>query len=360
MPDGGGEYSIYDLGDFLLESGEVLPSAFLAYKTFGDPSSPVLIYPTWYGGKIADCAGIVGPENAAFDPARYFIIILALFGNGESISPSNTPALRDTFPTVTFRDNVTAQYQLLTQKLGVFHARAALSWSMGAAQAFQWAVQYPEFVDAIIPYAGAAKTSIHNNVFLEGVKSALIASRHGESNGIGKGQKFPRPGSWSEDERRVGLKAFGRTYAGWGFSQTFYREKSYEKLGSSTPDGFLVDFWEGWALGKDPDNLLVMLQTWQLADISAGPEFQGDFARALRSIKAKTLVMPCETDLYFPPADSEIEVNAMSPGIGRLLVIPSTSGHFAAAPALQAHDWSFLHGSIWEFLQEVEAGLVVG
>ena len=53
MPDGGGEYSIYDLGDFRLESGEVLPFAFLAYKTFGDPSSPVLIYPTWYGGSMS-------------------------------------------------------------------------------------------------------------------------------------------------------------------------------------------------------------------------------------------------------------------------------------------------------------------
>lgn len=103
-----------------------------------------------------------------------------------------------------------------------------------------------------------------------------------------------------------------------------------------------------------------MLQTWQLADISACPEFQGDIARALRSIKAKALVMPCATDLYFPPEDSEIEVNAMSPGVGRLLVIPSTSGHFAAAPALKADDWSFLHGSIWEFLQQVEAGLMVG
>lgn len=206
----------------------------------------------------------MGPENTAFDPAKYFIVILALFGNGESISPSNSPALRDTFPVVTFRDNVTAQYQLLTQNLGVDHARAALSWSMGAAQAFQWAVQYPDFVDAIIPYAGSAKTSIHNNVFLEGVKSALIASRHGESNGIGKGQTFPRPGPWSQDERRVGLKAFGRTYAGWGFSQTFYRDRSYAGLGFPTPDGFLVDFWEAWALGKGKQTLPACFRGWLL------------------------------------------------------------------------------------------------
>lgn len=44
------DFSIFELGDFSLVSGEFLPSAFLAYKTFGDPKNPVLIYPTWYGG----------------------------------------------------------------------------------------------------------------------------------------------------------------------------------------------------------------------------------------------------------------------------------------------------------------------
>lgn len=252
---------------------------------------------------------------------------------------------------------------------------------MGAAQAFQWAVQYPDFVDAIIPYAGAARTSIHNNVFLEGVKCALIAVRRGESRGIGKGQSFPSPGPWSAEETRIGLKAFGNVYAGWGFSQTFYREKTYKGLGFRDTEDFLTNFWEAWALSKgeysythhlihvysslrvsadlhsDPDNLLVMLQTWQLGDVSAGPKFQGDFGAAMRSIKAKTLIMPSSTDLYFPVEDSKIEVESMTPGIGKLLPIPSTSGHFAAAPALKQNDWAFLHGAIVDFLGEVEAAL---
>ena len=47
MPD----YETYDLGDFTLQSGEVIPSAKIAYKTFGDPSLPAIIYPTWYSGR---------------------------------------------------------------------------------------------------------------------------------------------------------------------------------------------------------------------------------------------------------------------------------------------------------------------
>lgn len=44
----------FDLGDFPLSSGQILPQAFIAYKTFGSPSSPAIIYPTWYSGLISD------------------------------------------------------------------------------------------------------------------------------------------------------------------------------------------------------------------------------------------------------------------------------------------------------------------
>jgi len=45
------DYETYDLGDFTLQSGEVIPSAKIAYKTFGDPKLPAIIYPTWYSGR---------------------------------------------------------------------------------------------------------------------------------------------------------------------------------------------------------------------------------------------------------------------------------------------------------------------
>lgn len=50
----------------------------------------------------------------------------------------------------------------------------------------------------------------------------------------------------------------------------------------------------------DPENLLAMLQTWQSGDCSLQEPYNGDFEKAMASIKAQTLVLPSKTDLYFP------------------------------------------------------------
>ena len=81
--------------------------------------------------------------------------------------------------------------------------------------------------------------------------------------------------------------------------------------GYSSLEDFLVDFWEGFFLPKDANDLLSLLWTWQYADISGDPKYGGDFKKALAGIKAKAFVMPASTDLYFPPEDSEIEVAHM-------------------------------------------------
>lgn len=175
---------------------------------------------------------------------------------------------------------------------------------MGAGQVFTWSVRYPDFMDISVPFCGSARTSLHNQVFLEGVKSALLAAKGLSSAGSSKGRveaKGSEARTWSEEEKTVGLKAFGRGYAGWGFSQSFYREKLHEKFyGAKDLEDFMVNFWETWALSKDPENLLVMLQTWQSGDVSKQEPFNGDFEKAMASIKAKTLVLPSKTDLYFP------------------------------------------------------------
>jgi len=77
---------------------------------------------------------LIGTDQV-LNPADYFIVITALFGNGQSTSPSNSTI--KPFPKVTFFDNVSAQYKLVTEHLGIKHARAVLGWSMGAGQTFQ-------------------------------------------------------------------------------------------------------------------------------------------------------------------------------------------------------------------------------
>lgn len=245
------DFQKHDLGDFQLQSGEVLPGAWIAYKTFGDAKSPAILYPTWFSGSIADNEWLMGHDKT-LSPKKYFIIITALLGNGQSISPSNSKIAP--FPKVAFYDNVRAQHDLLVKKLGITHLRAVTGWSMGAAQTFQWATQYPEFMDVAIPFCGSARTSLHNQVFLEGVKSALLAAKRVCSAGTKEGREESagqEARTWTDEEKTVGLKAFGRGYAGWGFSQAFYRHKLHEKFYAAKDlEDFMVNFWEAWARSK--------------------------------------------------------------------------------------------------------------
>ncbi|GIZ38095.1 hypothetical protein CKM354_000151900 [Cercospora kikuchii] len=339
------EIQKHSLGDFTLKSGNTISNAFVAYKTFGSPSNPLIIFPTSYSLRISDNEWLIG-SGLTLDTEKYFIVVPALFGNGESTSPSNTPNPRP-FPDVTFYDNIRAQHDLVTKGLGLSHAKAVMGWSMGAGQAFQWATQFPDFMDVCVPYCGSAKTSEHNQVFLEGVKSALLSAKGTASAGICKGEIMTggEYRGWTEEEKVAGLKALGRVYAGWGFSQPFYRHQVYrtaETLGFKDLEHFMVGFWETWALDKDPENMLAMLHTWQSGDVSDQEPYNGDFDAAMKGIKAKILVMPCRTDLYFPPEDSEIEVQHMRPGVGELAVFESIWGHWAGGPGQSVEDAKFL------------------
>jgi homoserine O-acetyltransferase len=119
-----------------------------------------------------------------------------------------------------------------------------------------------------------------------------------------------------------------RVYAGWGFSQAFYLEERWRELRHSSLEDFPVDFWEGFLLdGRDANNLLTMLWTWQHGDIGRTPGFGGSFERALAGMEAQAIVMPAEKDLYFTPEDNEYEVRHMPNA--ELRVIPGVWGHFA-------------------------------
>jgi homoserine O-acetyltransferase len=247
-----------------------------------------------------------------------------MLGNGLSSSPSNTPPPFDRarFPRITVYDNVRLQHRLVTEHFGIEKIALVTGWSMGAMQAFHWGALYPDMVERILPFMGAARCSRHNRVFLEGLKAALTADA-----------AF-RDGCYESPPER-GLRAFARVYAGWGLSQAFYRQKlDIEAMGFASLEDFLVNFWEGLFVGRDANNLLSMLWTWQNGDIGAHERFQGDFAKALGAIKAQAVVMPSSTDLYFPPADSEIEV-AHLPN-ATLQVIESLWGHLAGAPGTAA------------------------
>jgi homoserine O-acetyltransferase len=310
----------FSLGDFPLQSGSILRRAKLSYKTHGQlnaAKSNVILYPTSFAAQHGDIEWIIGPGRA-LDPGRYFVIVLDQLGNGLSSSPSNTPPPQDRmrFPTITVQDDIAAQHRLVTEEFGIRRVALVTGWSMGAQQAFQWAASHPDMVERIAPFCGTAKTTPHNAVFLEGVRAALTADAGWMAGDYG-------------DQPARGMRALARVYAGWGFSQPFYKRELYRQMGFSSLEDFLTGFWEKRYMHRDANNLLSMLRTWQLNDVGATPGFGGSAERALSAIKAKATVMAGQTDLYFTPEDIEADA-ARIPG-SRFRVIPSVWGHMAGA-----------------------------
>ena len=150
------DYDLFHLQDFELQSGAVLPDLSLAYKTYGEISpggDNVVLLPTFYTGTHMRNEGFFGPGRA-LDPARHFIVSINLIGNGLSSSPSNAPEpfAGARFPRFTFYDNVRAQHELLKRQLGIERVALVTGWSMAGCQSYQWAAQYPDMVDAILPF----------------------------------------------------------------------------------------------------------------------------------------------------------------------------------------------------------------
>src|SRR5215468_3325298 len=154
------DHEIFSLGDFPLQSGSTLWHAQLAYKTYGALNAArdnVVLIPTFYAGQHTDCELMFAPGRAV-DPAQHFVVVVNMFGNGLSSSPSNAPRPIDraSFPRVTIYDNVIAQQRLMTH-LGIERIRVVAGFSMGAQQAFHWAAMFPDRVAAILPVCGSAK-----------------------------------------------------------------------------------------------------------------------------------------------------------------------------------------------------------
>ena len=332
-------YEIFKAGDVMLESGEILSDVQIAYVTHGRLNAArdnAIVYPTHYSGTHENNAWAIG-VGMALDPEKYFIIIPSLLGNGLSSSPSNTPAPHDgpRFPTVSVRDNVLLQHRLITEKFAVTEVALVTGHSMGAQQTFQWGALFPEMVRRIAPFCGSARTSRHNWLFLEGCKSALMADA-----GFAGGNYTEPP--------TTGIRAFARVYAGWAWSQTFFRlQLDRERLGLPSMEAFLTLAWEPSFQAHDANDLLAMLATWQAADISADTRFNRNFERALAAITATAIVMPCSTDLYFPAEDSEIEVSHMPNA--QLRIIPSVWGHMAGG-GINPEDAAFINSALEDVL----------
>ena len=328
------------LPNFRAESGATLPQARVVYGTYGRLNAArdnAILLPSHY---LADHRGyewLIGPGKA-LDTTRVFLVATELFGNGHSSSPSNTPEPfhGPRFPVMTIRDNVAAVHQLLAQDLKITHLKAIIGFSMGAQQAFQWAVSYPTFADRLVATSGTAKCYPHGVVRLEGQIAALTADAAFQN------------GDYTTPPTK-GIEAFATVWTAWLYSQEWWRRelwKADSKPGTTFAQ-VLHEYRTNFIPGADANDLILQMRTWEQHDVGATPGFGGDIEKALRSIKAPILYMPSETDLYFPLTDARYEAPFI-PGVV-LKPIPSLWGHTAGAAPNPA-DAKFLNDNIGQFL----------
>ena len=333
------EHHEFVIENFRTESGVTLPTARIVYGTYGHLNAArdnVVLLPSHYMATHHGYEWLMGPGRA-LDESRLFLVATELFGNSHSSSPSNTPEPYHgpRFPVTTIRDNVEAVHRLLVEDLKVTRLRAVIGFSMGAQQAFQWAVSYPGFADRIVATSGTARTWPHGIVRLEGQIAALTADP--AFNG----------GDYTSPPRK-GLEAYGMVWLGWLYSQEWWRRELWK---TNAPGNTLAQEIESrrrtFFANSDANDLILQARSWQRHDVGATPGFKGDLERALRSIAVPVLYMPSETDLYFPVGDARFEASFI-PHVS-FVPIPSLWGHPAGAGANPA-DRTFLNETISRFL----------
>jgi homoserine O-acetyltransferase len=209
---------------------------------------------------------------------------------------------------------VRAQHRLLSERFGIERLELVLGWSMGAEQTYEWAVRFPDIVKRALPFAGTAKTTPHDYIFVRSHEDAL-KSDPAWNGGFYKHQS----------DVHVGLRRHAQIWSVMGLCPDFYNQEAWRGLGFTSLEDFLHRFWEAYFAPMDPNNLIWMGWKWRHGDVSR--HTGGDLKAALGRIKAKTYVVPFSRDMFFPPADCEAEQKLIPNS--KFRVVDSLLAHFA-------------------------------
>lgn len=313
-----GPYEIFEAGPFAFEDGGALPNLKLAYAVHGKLNRKrdnAVLFPTWYSGTNKLVEQVYIGKGRALDPAKYCIICINQIGSGLSSSPHNTPAPWNMakFPHVRIGDDVRAQHKLLTEVFKIERLALVVGGSMGAQQVYEWAVRYPEMVARAAPIAGYAKNTDHDFLFTETLNEAITSDPHWNGGWYG-----------AHTDVHAGLRRQAKLWSVMGLCTEFFANEAWRALGCQTLDDFQIGFMEGLFTQMDPNDLLCMAWKWQRGDVSR--HTGGDLKAALGRVKAKTFVMPIDTDMFFRVADCTSEQKLIKGS--ELRVLKSIGGHF--------------------------------
>ncbi len=285
-----------ELGDLELELGGVIPAARLAYRTHGTLAAGrdnAILFPHMYSGTPASLDPWIA-SGRVLDPARWFIICPGQIGNGVSSSPSTSVG---PFPEVTIGDDVTAQRRLVSD-LGIERLELVLGFSMGAQQAYEWAVRFPGMVRRLAVFAGLARTTPANDLIVAAAAEALATG---------------------------GTEQHAHFWAATGLSAELFRREAWREAGFASVADLVIRLFEEDFAARQPADLLSQLAKWRRADVArhAG----GDLSAALDRITARAVVAAFSHDNWFPAADCRAEHELIAGSSFR--VVESVWGHYA-------------------------------
>ncbi|HEX5491160.1 MAG TPA: alpha/beta fold hydrolase [Candidatus Udaeobacter sp.] len=304
----------FTIRDFKFQSAETLPELRIHYRTLGKPekdaqgktTNAVLIM----HGTTGSGAQFIRPEfggelfgkDQPLDATRFFIILPDGIGHGKSSKPSD--GMHAKFPRYGYLDMVEAQYRLLTDGLGVNHARLVMGTSMGGMHSWLWGELHPDFMDALMPLASLpTQISGRNRAWRRMVIDAI--------------RNDP---AWQGGEYKTQPPSM-RTAAEmlWFMSSNpLLRQKDAPTLAKT--DEVLDKFVEQIMKTDDANDVLYALEASH--DYDPGPNVE--------KIRAPLLAINSADDLINPPELGILEREIKRVPKGRAIVIPMsdrTRGH---------------------------------
>jgi len=304
----------YIIRDFKFTSGETLPELRLHYRTLGKPEkdaqggtrNAVLIMhgTTGSGAQFirTEFAGELFGKDQPLDASKFFIVLPDAIGHGKSSKPSD--GMHAKFPRYGYIDMVEAQYRLLTEGLGVNHARLVMGTSMGGMHTWLWGELHPEFMDALMPLASLpTQISGRNRAW----RRMIIDAIRNDPDWHG--------GDYAAQPPRLRTAAEMLCFMS---NHRALRQKEAPTLAKT--DEVLDKFVDGIVKADDANDVLYALEA--SCDYDPGPN--------LEKIRAPLLAINSADDLINPPELGILEREIKRVPKGRAVVIPlsdKTHGH---------------------------------
>ena len=240
-------------------------------------------------------------EGQPLDASKYFIIMPDAIGHGGSSKPSD--GMKTHFPKYCYHDMVRADYQLLTEKLGVKHLRLVMGTSMGAMHSWVWGEMYPDMMDALMPLASAPVEIAGRNRLLRDMIMHAITS---DPDYRGGNYDHPIHGLQAAQDG-LSMMTSSALQMHKQYPTRAKADEGYEKLMHT-------------AMDKDANDMLYQFAS--STDYNPEPE--------LEKIKARLIAVNSADDEVNPPELGILERTITRVKRGRYVLIPTgpeTRGH---------------------------------